>query len=234
MIAEKIFLHKIHSSSKHLAVTFITIGIILCTYSSSKEVSKEGSFVDWIFGIFLLSTSLILSARMGIYQQEIYAKWGKHYKEALFFTVRKKYYHLNSNLNNSNFVTFIILQHFLPLPGFLILASDISTHFKSALSSEPLILFNLFTIPTVLVYLLGNILSQYICARSVFHLSTEYSSLTITMILTLRKFFSIFISVWLFDNVFNLWHWIGTIFVFIGTLLFSDMHSILIAKVKTN
>ena len=133
-----------------------------------------------------------------------------------------------------NFVTFVILQHFLPLPGFLMLASDISTHLKSALSSEPLMLLNLITLPTVLVYLLGNVLSQYICARSIFHLSTEYSSLTITMILTLRKFFSIFISVWLFDNVFTFWHWIGTIFVFIGTLLFSDMHSNLIAKLKTN
>ena len=35
----------------------------------------------------MLSTSLILSARMGIYQEQIYSKFGKHHREALFFTV---------------------------------------------------------------------------------------------------------------------------------------------------
>ena len=37
----------------------------------------------------MLTTSLILSARMGIYQEQIYSKYGSHHREALFFTVSK-------------------------------------------------------------------------------------------------------------------------------------------------
>ena len=44
-----------------------------------------------IAGVIMLSTSLILSARMGIYQEQIYSKYGSHHREALFFTVSKKW-----------------------------------------------------------------------------------------------------------------------------------------------
>ena len=48
-------------------------------------------------GIFMLTFALFMSARMGIYQEVIYAKYGKHAKEALYYS------------------------HCLPLAGFLLL-----------------------------------------------------------------------------------------------------------------
>ena len=76
-----------HSNQKHLSVCLITIGIIMCTFESAKTLENQSNFIDWSIGIVMLSTSLVLSALMGVNQERIFAKWGKHYQEALFFTV---------------------------------------------------------------------------------------------------------------------------------------------------
>lgn len=55
-----------------------------------------------------------------------------------------------------------LLQHLLPLPFFLTLAPNIWEHFKYALASEsytvPVINLQM---PILVVYLIGNILTQY-------------------------------------------------------------------------
>ena len=79
------------------------------------------------------------------------------------------------------------------------------------------------TIPVIWMYLLGNILTQYVCISSVFVLTTECSSLTVTLVLTLRKFTSLIISIIYFNNPFTAWHWLGTTFVFVGTLMFTNI-----------
>lgn len=208
LMTEKLVLGRTHSRLKHLAVFLITVGIMMYTYASSKQVPEHISIFDWIAGVILLSTSLVLSARMGIYQEQIYSKYGRHHREALFFT------------------------HFLPLPGFMFLANDIKKQFDITINSpvlEPL------PIPRMVLFLLGNILSQYVCTRSIFHLSSHYSSLTITMLLTLRKFISIIISVWFFDNAVIIWHWIATLLVFIGTIIFStDIQKVVVENSVSN
>ena len=121
-------------------------------------------------------------------------------------------------------------QHFLPLPGFIFLATHIQEHFNITISSPP---SEIFSIPRMVVFLLGNILSQYVCARSIFQLSSHYSSLTITMLLTLRKFVSIIISVSFLGNIFTAWHWVGTVLVFAGTSIFSyDIQRVCIKQKK--
>lgn len=40
-----------------------------------------------ILGIACLTIALFISARMGIYQETLYKKHGKHPQEALFYTV---------------------------------------------------------------------------------------------------------------------------------------------------
>jgi len=66
----------------------------------------------------------------------------------------------------------------------------------------------------------------------VFILTSEYTSLTVTLIVTLRKFFSLLISIAYFDNPFTPSHWLGTVFVFIGTLLFADVFTSLSDKLS--
>ncbi len=77
--------------------------------------------------------------------------------------------------------------------------------------------------PVLWAYLVLNTLTQYVCISSVFVLTTECASLTVTLVLTLRKFTSLIISIIYFGNAFTIWHWIGTVLVFAGTLMFSNI-----------
>jgi len=147
----------------------------------------------------MLTFALFMSARMGIYQEVIYDKYGKHAKEALYYS------------------------HCLPLAGFLLLYKDIYSHMLIALNSDVIALpvFPMLQIPKLLLYLIGNTLTQYICISAVFILTTECASLTVTLVVTLRKFGSLLFSIWYFHNPFTIYHWLGTILVFTGTLVFS-------------
>jgi len=206
MLMGIVLLGKRYTPTKYVSVMMITAGIVLCTIMSAKATSTEDGAGEedmlWLpVGVFLLTFALVLSARMGIYQEVIYGKHGKHPKEALFYS------------------------HALPLPGFLLLFTDISHHWSLALASTPvsLPLLPSVQIPVMLLYLLANVVTQYVCISSVFVLTTECASLTVTLVVTLRKFLSLIFSIVYFKNPFTVFHWLGTGLVFGGTLMFSDI-----------
>ncbi|CAB4475004.1 unnamed protein product [Rhizophagus irregularis] len=66
-----------------------------------------------------------------------------------------------------------------------------------------------------------NILTQYFCVGGVHRLNSIATALTLNLVLNLRKFTSLVISVWLFDNDFHIGMAIGGLLVFFGTLLYS-------------
>ncbi len=82
------------------AVLLITFGIILATYASSQSLNKQKAahniktdepkpdLIRWIIGISMLIFALLVSALMGLYQEKLYAAYGKHPDEALFYSVR--------------------------------------------------------------------------------------------------------------------------------------------------
>ncbi|KAK3102403.1 hypothetical protein FSP39_011156, partial [Pinctada imbricata] len=174
-----------YSYAKYISVLLITVGIAASTIASSQHVKHiprendkpgdEDKFKDmmiWSIGILMLVAQLFLSAGLGIFQEKTYGKYGKHPKESLFY------------------------NHFLPLPGFVFLMSDIAKH------------------------------AQVIITNCVFVLTTECTALEVTLIVTLRKFVSIVISIIHFQNPFTVLHWFGTVLVFIGTLIFTELISI--------
>ena len=141
---------------------------------------------------------------MGIYQEDLFTAYGKHPKEALFYT------------------------HALPLPFFLFLAPDILHYWDICVQSTPVSLSLLeyqlsVPVPVMLLQLAANVGLQYICIFSVFVLTTECTSLTASLVLTVRKFISVLFSIWYFQNPFTSLHWVGTGLVFSGILLFSDI-----------
>jgi len=169
----------------------------------NEALEKEAESVrlnQLMVGIGLLTFALFLSARMGIYQEVIFGKFGKHAKEALFYT------------------------HALPLPGFLLLAPDIYHHWQICVASElvPLPLLDI-DVPIMILHLIGNVIPQYLCISAVFVLTTECPSLTASLVLTFRKFLSLLFSIWYFQNPFTVAHWVGTCMVFCGIILFSDI-----------
>jgi len=219
MILGMIILNKRYTKVKYLSVIIISIGITACTIVSGQSVSSnknqateyeagEGDTTDvehamdfmwWMVGIAMLTFALFMSARMGIYQEVIYAKYGKHSDEALFYC------------------------HCLPLPFFLVIGNNVYDHAIAAFNSEPMFSIGSITMPSMIFYLVCNTATQFICISAVYRLTSECASLTVTLVVTLRKFLSLLFSIWYFDNPFTLVHWIGTAMVFAGTLLFSDI-----------
>ncbi|CAG5134703.1 unnamed protein product [Candidula unifasciata] len=207
LILGVIILDKSYKPTKYLSVILITFGIIICTIASAVHMEKTAShtgdpvydYLVWFVGLFLLALSLFLSARMGIFQEQTYATYGKHPSEALFY------------------------NHFLPLPGFLLLAPDIYRSISELSKSDAYTITSLgITLPWAIVWLLLTTASQFVCIKSVFILTTECSSLIVTLVVTLRKFISLVFSIIYFQNPFTLAHWFGAFLVFMGTMMFVE------------
>jgi len=54
---------------------------------SVPNFSCNTSFSLFFTGILLLTVALFVSARMGIYQEVLYGRYGKHPRESLYYTV---------------------------------------------------------------------------------------------------------------------------------------------------
>jgi solute carrier family 35 (UDP-xylose/UDP-N-acetylglucosamine transporter), member B4 len=184
-------------------------------------------------GIALLTIALFVSARMGIYQEVLYKRYGKYPDEALFFTV--------SNIDRLLLCDYLLIipffqnfQHLLPLPFFFLLYNNIWEHVKIATASEiyqlPIVPVGL---PIIWVYLIGNVITQYFCISSVYVLTTECSSLTVTLVVTLRKFTSLIFSIIYFNNPFTIYHWTGFFLVFFGTVIFTEVIPKITASFKS-
>lgn len=207
MILGIIIMKKSYSIREYVAIVMISIGIFLAIMASAgdkvgeKAQASSEEFSDlfwWIVGIVMLTLALVLSAVMGLIQEKLYAKHGKYPDEALYY------------------------NHVLTLPMFLFLYNDIGKQASLFSQSEPIDLVY-FSLPIIWIYLIGNTLTQYVCIKSVFVLTTECTSLTVTLVLTLRKFTSLMISILYFKNPFTPMHWVGSALVFIGTIMFTNI-----------
>lgn len=208
-----IILDKKYDIWKYASVGMITVGIIVCTVQTGaqveekqqnstltkieREAAESEDLFWWLVGICILASSLFLSARVGLFQETLYKKYGKHAWEALFYT------------------------HILPLPLFSFIFPNLWNHWVISGESEPM--FGEGGISTTRFYLLINTLSQSLCVGSVYFLTTECKSLTVTLTLTLRKFVSLIFSILYFQNPFTFGHWSGTLLIFIGTLIFTGL-----------
>ncbi|XP_057296832.1 UDP-xylose and UDP-N-acetylglucosamine transporter-like [Hydractinia symbiolongicarpus] len=201
-----LLLKKSYPVSKYVSVVMISVGIAMCLLvsaddkQSTEEKSSKNEYLVWLFGIFLLLTSLFMGATLGVVQENMAVTYGKQPDEMLFYS------------------------HALALPGFLFFGSNIIQQSKIFSNSEMYpVPYISVQIPIVWLYLVLNVLTQFVCIRSVYVLATEVSALALTVILTLRKFMSLMISIYYFNNPFTIYHWCGTALVFGGTLLFSGV-----------
>lgn len=95
MILGIIVLKKTYSIREYFSVVLISAGICICTLASSNEIKKtetaapvdDFEFFWWMIGIAMLTVALLLSAGMGIIQEKLYKKHGKHPDEALYYNV---------------------------------------------------------------------------------------------------------------------------------------------------
>lgn len=198
---------------KYLSIFMISAGIAICTIQSSGDVKaprethedaaeeEKLKFIDWLWwclGIAILTFALFVSARMGIFQESLYSKYGKHPWEALYYT------------------------HLLPLVFWLPTTPNIMNHVKIAFDT-PVVDFLGFPLPRQVVWLILYVCTQGLCISAVYVLTTECPSLVVTLTVTLRKFVSLLFSILYFRNPFTLGHWLGTLLVFLGTMIFTEL-----------
>ncbi|KXN68273.1 UAA transporter [Conidiobolus coronatus NRRL 28638] len=208
-----LFMNKKYNKKQVISITCVTIGVIITTLNSvnsKKSKSREdGEFnlSGQLVGIFILTLGLIASSGMSLLNEHTYKQFGKHTKESLFYT------------------------HLLSLPLFLPFISDIKSSMIDYINSDPIELqgvaselLNLAGIgntPKLILYLVGNLITQYYCISGVRRLSAQSSALVINLVLTLRKMVSIIISVVYLGTTVNNQFILGAVLAFGGALVFS-------------
>ncbi|RIB09820.1 UAA transporter [Gigaspora rosea] len=202
-----------YSIAQVTAVVMVTLGVIFATLSSSDAGTKEDVEVgtpEYVIGISLLSITLVISCFMGLFQELTYEKHKSDWREGLFYT------------------------HLLALPFFLLFYSDIKGQAQVYNESASIPLNKILpvpdwfqnistccTLPRSWIYLIINVLTQYVCISGVHKLQSVVTALTLNLVLNIRKFTSLVISLWFFDNEFNSGVIIGGVLVFVGTLLYT-------------
>lgn len=223
MILGALILKKRYSLGQVAGVLFVTAGVIWATLDNANTHTENhpGSTAEFLTGIFLLSVAMILSAGMGLFQEVTYKKYGKQWREGLFYT------------------------HFLALPFFLFFYKDLSSQViaynKSPLMPIPALMEQVpllgsvnQLIPDALLnllqsiqmrklwaFLLMNMLTQYVCIAGVNRMTSVATSLTLNLVLNLRKFTSLIFSIIYFDNDFGFGAKMGSVLVFLGTLIYT-------------
>ncbi len=214
-----------------VAVAMLTVGVVVAAMGDAKPRGKgkpEGDASDdgpssktFLAGLAILFLAQLLSAIMGLYIQFTYEQYGKHWRENLFYS------------------------HLLSLPLFLPFSSTIITQFRALAASAPLTFSPLnllhstlpptliphlplsllskltLHIPSQLINLLLNAITQILCITGVNLLSARASALTVTIVLNLRKLVSLLISLFLFGNELSSGVPVGAIVVFGGGLVYA-------------
>ena len=76
----------------------ITAGVVLATLSAPHKPSSRAATTQdaagiesdawlYVWGITLLSMALVVSTLLGLWQEETYARYGKQWREGLFYSV---------------------------------------------------------------------------------------------------------------------------------------------------
>jgi solute carrier family 35 (UDP-xylose/UDP-N-acetylglucosamine transporter), member B4 len=215
------FAGKRYSKLQIIAVVLLFLGVVQAAAADAQSKGAQLSFVqseqtsksDFLTGFGILYLALLLSAIMGVYTDRTYAKYGRdHWNENLFYS------------------------HTLSLPFFMLYWPELMTQSTALLESPSMTVFmaspHQSPIPSIihqlvartpiqLVLLLTNGLTQYLCIRGVNLLSAQSSSLTVTIVLNVRKLVSLILSIWLFGNRLAPGVLFGALLVFIGGGLYA-------------
>jgi UDP-xylose/UDP-N-acetylglucosamine transporter B4 len=174
----------------------------------------------WYVGLGLMTSALCIASVLGHLQERLYRRWGDVREEYLFYS------------------------HALALPMFVATRSDIAQHARLWLSmttttttttTETVVpsLFTWFTAPVASLFasvspstmmfcvLAANISLQWVCIRGVQAVAAHHTTLTTTMVVTVRKFSSLLISVLYFGSAFTPTHQLGSACVCAGVFYYA-------------
>lgn len=192
---------------------------------------------QYIIGITLLTLALIFSSLLGLAQDAAYTKYGRgHWEEGLFymhFLSLPMFAFLLSDIqaqihdiNTAGRYYPVSLAEFIPLrfawlfshPRMLRPGMKTTTPFLAFL--QPLITI---TVPRTYVPLILNVVTQLVCVSGVHRLTSRVSSLTVTLVLTVRKAVSLVLSIVVLNNgAGGDWRmWTGASLVLAGSVVYT-------------
>ncbi|KAK8126291.1 UDP-N-acetylglucosamine transporter YEA4 [Apiospora kogelbergensis] len=213
---------KKYSRIQIVAVLLLTVGVITAAWSDAQSkdtTSKDAhnSASSFGTGLIILFVAQVMSAIMGLYTEETYKKYGPHWKENLFYS------HLLSlplfiPFMPSLYRQFMRLANSAPLtlPAYveqLVAVPNLSDAMRDSIKS--------IRVPSQVVYLALNVLTQYACIRGVNLVAAVSSALTVTIVLNIRKLVSLLLSIWLFGNRLAPGTLVGAVVVFSAGALYS-------------
>ncbi|PWY66339.1 UPD-GlcNAc transporter (Mnn2-2) [Aspergillus heteromorphus CBS 117.55] len=239
-----LFNGKKYSRGQVSAVLMLTLGVVTAALADARAKGQSMNVeseltVTTLAGFIILALAMILSAFQGIYADQLYEKYGRdHWKEALFYShtlsiplflpTHKQLANQWQTLSSKDSLP-ARLESFSPdgvcLPRHTSLITERPTigtlagillNFRDIFWPQ----FMVTHIPVKVVYLLINAFTQYLCIRGVHLLSAKSSSLTVTVVLNIRKLVSLLLSIYLFGNSLSLGVLTGALFVSIGGALY--------------
>ncbi|KAG8218275.1 UAA transporter [Butyriboletus roseoflavus] len=233
MLLGWLLVHKRYTRKQVVSVFIVTIGIIVTTLSASKSESKPSSAQPtdvavslYAQGVSILSLALLLSGFLGLTQDYVFARYIKPSEAQA----------ASDPLAQPSWQENMFYLHALPLPLFYFSRESIMTELARlntspsvSLASVPLLDTYLaktldsaaLALPCMFWYLFANTTTQLLCVIGVNRLTGRVSSLTVTLILTVRKAVSLLLSVAVYGRQANIMMWTGAALVFIGTVGYS-------------
>ncbi|KAJ5533666.1 UDP-N-acetylglucosamine transporter yea4 [Penicillium frequentans] len=232
MVVGYIFNGRRYSRGQILAVAMLTAGVVAAALADAQAKGQnvemtsdlDTAAMTTTIGFTILALAMVLSAFQGIYADRLYATYGRdHWKEALFYS-----HTLSLPLFITSYSQLSSQWHVVSSsPSFLSKISDESAlsdlSCNTTLSALLTVIQNhasiqsfLDQLPIQVAYLIMNALTQYLCIRGVHLLSAKSSSLTVTVVLNIRKLVSLLLSIYLFGNHLASGVLVGAILVFLG------------------
>lgn len=180
--------------SKIMCVIAITLGILCATFASSQNVKEN---------------------KENVYNQQVeYSTW--ILGVALLF-LSQVFSGLLGNMQEYSYGRWgkdwrenIFYSHLLSLPFFVLFSSGLYA---------TIVKFN--AQPIAWLYMVLNILTQFMCIRGVYLMTSLSGTLAATLTITVRKFVSLVISVIWFGSHARLGHYLAAILVFGGSCAFA-------------
>ncbi|KAJ2752864.1 hypothetical protein GGI19_003537 [Coemansia pectinata] len=212
---------KRYPAQQVVAVLMVSAGVVIATLASiTNDAPADNGSVLWfgvhesVIGIALLTLGVVLAAMLGLYQEFTYRTYGKHWKEGLFY------------------------NHALALPMFLLFRGDIASQARALSMSRPVALdalplvgaclgscVRMAAVPALWFSLAANVMSQLVCVSGVHRMTSMSTSLSLNVVLNLRKLVSLVLSVLLFKNPVTRGMLFGCALVFLGTFAYSQVSS---------
>ncbi|KIW83655.1 hypothetical protein Z517_02901 [Fonsecaea pedrosoi CBS 271.37] len=242
MLAGRFWKGRRYSAQKVVAVMLLFGGVVLAAFSDtwSKQVdigaaveelddyrstpeaaslsSKLPAFSSQAPGFVLLASALVLSACMGLFADDMYATHGRSgdiTAETLFYSHTISLPYFVSQLRP----LFFEFVNLLAVPGHDIGGDPSKMETPTSPSSwldNPA-----SALPRPLLLLLLNAATQLLCIIGVNRLSAQSSSLTVSIVLNIRKLVSLVLSIWLFGNKLPTGVVMGATIVFVGGALYA-------------